>query len=261
VRDRLDGEATPLLSPYLRFGMISMGQAVVSALEAAASVPIGSSHEGPRRWLEELIWREYYIYIQWHFPEVLKGSYRPEFQRIEWENDASAFDAWRHGQTGFPLVDAAMRQLASTGWIHNRARMVAASFLVKDLLVDWRWGEEWFMRELIDGETGVNNGNWQWVAGTGTDAAPYFRIFNPVVQGRRHDPRGEYVRRWVPELEHVTEEYVHEPWTMDLPRQKEVRRTIGEDYPAPIVSHGVARERALQAYRAALALSKLGSAD
>ena len=148
-------------------------------------------------------------------------------------------------------MDAAMRQLLETGWMHNRARMIVASFLVKDLLIDWRWGERHFMQHLLDADPAANNGGWQWTAGTGTDAAPYFRVFNPVLQGKRHDPQGVYVRRWVPELRPVPERYVHTPWKMDIQDQHECGCLIGRDYPAPIVDHKVARERVLAAYRAA----------
>ena len=142
----------------------------------------------------------FYINILAEFPHVRSGSFRPEYDAIAWANDESDFEAWRLGRTGYPFVDAAMRQLLTTGWMHNRARMVVASFLVKDLLIDWRWGERWFMQQLLDGDPAANNGGWQWSAGTGTDAAPYFRIFNPISQGKKFDPDGAYVRKWVPEL-------------------------------------------------------------
>jgi deoxyribodipyrimidine photo-lyase len=159
--------------------------------------------------------------------------------------------AWTAGRTGYPVVDAAMRQLARTGWLPNRARMIAASFLVKDLLVDWRVGEAHFLRHLVDGDVASNNGGWQWVAGTGLGAAPYFRIFNPVTQGRRFDPTGSYARRWVPELSRVPDAHVHDPWTMPPDLQAAVGCVIGRDYPAPIVDHAAARLRALGAYAAA----------
>jgi deoxyribodipyrimidine photo-lyase len=165
-------------------------------------------------------------------------------------DDPAGLAAWQDGRTGYPVVDAAMRQLAGSGWMHNRARMIAASFLAKDLLVDWRAGEAHFMRHLVDGDVASNNGGWQWTAGTGTDAAPYFRIFNPVSQGRTFDPDGAYVRRWVPELAGVPDAYVHEPWRMPAEEQAAANCVIGRDYPAPIVDHGAARERALAAYAA-----------
>jgi deoxyribodipyrimidine photo-lyase len=157
-------------------------------------------------------------------------------------------DAWRAGRTGYPVVDAAMRQLHATGWMHNRARMIVASFLTKHLGVDWRVGEAHFMEHLVDGDPASNNGGWQWAASTGTDAQPYFRIFNPVAQGERHDPDGGYVRRWVPELAHVPVRYIHRPWTMPTEVQAAAGCRVGVDYPAPIVDHGPARARALEAF-------------
>ena len=206
-------------------------------------------------WLDELIWREFYFAILHHFPEVRQHAFRETYRNVAWENDPDAFAAWQAGRTGYPIIDAAMRQLAVTGWMHNRARMIVASFLTKDLLIDWRWGERHFMQHLIDGDPASNNGGWQWSAGTGTDAAPYFRIFNPVLQGKKHDPEGVYIRRWVPELADVDDKHIHEPWTMSGEAQTRsgcyVGRRGGDDYPAPIVDHGEARERALAAYRRA----------
>jgi deoxyribodipyrimidine photo-lyase len=182
---------------------------------------------------------------------VLVQSFRDNLREIAWENDQTAFAAWCEGRTGYPVVDAAMRQLVGTGWMHNRARMIVASFLVKDLLIDWRWGELFFMQHLVDGDPAANNGGWQWTAGTGTDAAPYFRIFNPTTQGKRYDPDGAYVRHWLPELAHVPDRYIHEPSKMPADVQREGGCVIGRDYPAPIVDHAWARERVLNAYRQA----------
>jgi deoxyribodipyrimidine photo-lyase len=182
-RNRLDQDGTSQLSPYLRFGMVSARQAVVSAMSAIESAPTPQARKGAETWLNELVWREFYINILHHFPHVRSSSFRPAYDQIAWENDTGAFAAWCEGRTGYPVVDAAMRQLVQTGWMHNRARMIVASFLVKDLLIDWRWGERFFMQHLVDGDPAANNGGWQWTAGTGTDAAPYFRIFNPTLQG------------------------------------------------------------------------------
>ncbi len=235
---------TSRLSPYLRFGMISARAAAVRALDPALR------GAGVEAWLAELAWRDFFMHILHHFPHVIDESFRPELRGIAWADDPADFDAWCAGRTGYPIVDAGMRQLVASGWMHNRVRMITASFLVKHLLVDWRWGERFFMEHLIDGDPALNNGNWQWVAGTGTDAAPYFRIFNPTAQGRRFDPAGAYVRRWLPELARVPEPLVHTPWEMPDDAQRAAGCVIGRDYPAPIVDHAWARRRALAAYRA-----------
>jgi deoxyribodipyrimidine photo-lyase len=248
LRDRLDVGGTSGLSPYLRLGMLSARQAAVAALRAGEVAPDAEAREGARTWLNELIWREFYQAILYHFPRVLQRSFRADLRGIRWADDEAAFAAWREGGTGYPVVDAAMRQLAETGWMHNRARMIVASFLVKDLLIDWRWGERHFMRHLVDGDPAANNGGWQWTAGTGTDAAPYFRVFNPVLQGQKHDPQGAYVRRWVPELAHVPDRFIHQPWKMVPDAQRVAGCVVGQDYPAPIVDHAWARERTLAAY-------------
>jgi len=251
ARDRLDLDATSQLSPYLRFGMLSARQTIVAAYQAIDRADNEKSRRSAETWLDELIWREFYMCILYYFPEVLEVSFREKMRGIAWRNDEASFDAWCEGKTGYPVVDAAMRQLVQSGWIHNRGRMVVASFLVKDLLVDWRWGEAFFMQHLVDGDPAANNGGWQWTAGTGADAAPYFRIFNPISQGKKHDPNGSYVRRWVPELVGVPNAYIHTPWTMSLMQQRESGCILGVDYPPPIVDHAVMRERTLQAYRAA----------
>jgi len=244
-RDRMDLEGTSRLSPYLRFGMLSLQQALVAVLAACDAC------KGAEAWLNELIWREFYMHILYHFPDVRRESFRESLREIAWENDPDAFAAWQEGRTGYPVVDAAMRQMLATGWMHNRARMVVASFLTKDLLIDWRWGERYFMQHLIDGDPASNNGGWQWSAGTGTDAAPYFRIFNPILQGKKFDPQGAYIRRWVPELNKVPDRYIHRPWTMPPEEQKAAHCVIGHAYPSPIVDHAWARERTLAAYKQA----------
>jgi deoxyribodipyrimidine photo-lyase len=247
-RNQLDRAGTSQLSPYLRFGMLSARQAVVSALAAARRADCASAQQGAKTWLNELIWREFFVNILHHFPEVREQSFRADLRDIAWENDSGAFAAWCEGRTGYPVVDAAVRQLVETGWMHNRARMIVASFLVKDLLVDWRWGERFFMQHLVDGDPAANNGGWQWTAGTGTDAAPYFRIFNPILQGKKHDPDGVFVRRWLPELARVPAKHLHAPWKMPDEVQREVVCVIGQHYPAPIIDHAWARERTLAAY-------------
>jgi len=239
-RDRPDVDGTSRLSPHLRFGTISIRRCFGDALAAARDAP--AARTGIRKWLDELVWREFYHAVLANSPRVLGRSFRPEYDALEWAEDAGAFDAWRSGRTGYPFVDAGMRQLAATGWMHNRARMVVASFLTKDLLIDWRRGERHFFDALVDGDPASNNGGWQWAASTGTDAQPYFRIFNPVAQGERWDPEGRYVRRWVPELRGLPAKSIHAPWRMAEPPP---------GYPGPIVDHDLARARALAAYRRA----------
>ncbi|MCA9921235.1 MAG: deoxyribodipyrimidine photo-lyase, partial [Anaerolineales bacterium] len=246
-------DGTAQLSPYLRFGMVSARQAAVTAVSAMANAQTKEGRDGAETWLNELIWREFYQMILYHFPHVARRSFRPEYDRIEWQNDADAFAAWCNGRTGFPIVDAGMRQLLQTGWMHNRVRMIAASFLVKDLLVDWRWGERWFMQHLIDGDVAANNGGWQWSAGTGTDAAPYFRIFNPITQSKKFDPNGDYICAWVPELTVLPEKCVHDPSLLPPVLQQQYAFYPGENYPVPIVDRKMSRRRALDAYKAARA--------
>jgi deoxyribodipyrimidine photo-lyase len=245
-RDRMDLEGTSRLSPYIRFGQLSIRYVYAQAKNSACST---TENSGISLWLNELIWREFFIHIMAAFPHVMRGAFRPHLRVIPWRDSSADLQAWQAGLTGYPLVDAGMRQLAQTGWMHNRARMITASFLTKHLLINWRAGEEWFMRHLLDGDPASNNGGWQWSAGTGTDAAPYFRIFNPVLQSRRFDPSGDYIRAWVPELANVPPNYIHEPWLMPVTVQSACGVRIGRDYPSPIVEHPAARARALAAYR------------
>ncbi|MEM7116926.1 MAG: deoxyribodipyrimidine photo-lyase [Chloroflexota bacterium] len=250
-RDLMGEAGTSLLSPYLRFGMVSARETAVCTLETLAQNSDPDIRKGAETWLNELIWRDFYIHILHHFPHVSQGNFRPQWDGIVWRNDETEFAAWCAGKTGYPVVDAAMRQLNETGWMHNRARMIVASFLVKDLLIDWRWGERYFMQQLVDGDPAANNGGWQWAAGTGTDAAPYFRIFNPVSQSKKFDGNGRYLRRWLPELANVPDKQIHEPWTMPPLLQMTTHCRLGVDYPHPIVNHKEARLRTLEAYKLA----------
>ena len=242
-RNRLDLNGTSSLSPYIHFGMLGLRSAVYHAHRAIIAASHKDHQKSAQTWLNELIWREFYIHILYHFPYVLKRSFRSQYDQIRWQNNLDDYAAWKEGQTGYPVVDAAMRQMTATGWMHNRARMIVASFLVKDLLIDWRWGESWFMQSLLDGDVGANNGGWQWTAGTGTDAAPYFRIFNPVLQSKKFDPNGDYIRKWVPELAHLDSAIIHAPWEKKI----EV-----PGYPAPIIDHKYARERTLAAFKSSV---------
>jgi deoxyribodipyrimidine photo-lyase len=244
ARNRLDLYGTSLLSPYFRFGMVSVCDAVEMIRKTAES----GEAPGAAAWLGELVWREFYISVLFHYPHVLRSAFRPEFRDISWRQDRPALNAWQQGETGYPIVDAGMRQLLASGWMHNRARMITASFLVKDLLIDWHEGERWFIHHLVDGDPAANNGGWQWAAGTGTDAAPYFRVFNPVVQGERYDPAGNYVRRWVPELAGLSEKWIHKPWEAPSDVLRSAGVALGRTYPRPIVDHSEARKRALKTF-------------
>ncbi len=255
LRNRLDQDGTSMLSPYFRFGMLSPRVAVSRVWKIMQEPLLPEEKKGCETWLNELIWREFYISILYHFPHVLKMAFNPAHRDIEWRHAPKDLDAWKEGLTGYPVVDAAMRQLRTSGWMHNRARMIVASFLSKDLLINWQEGERWFMQWLIDGDPASNNGGWQWTAGVGTDAAPYFRIFNPVLQSARFDPHGHFIRKWVPELRNVPEEYIHSPWTMPLSLQFSSGVQIGKNYPAPIVMHHEVKSRVLEAYRKAQKLS------
>lgn len=242
-RDLMGEDATSHLSAYLRLGMCTPAQ-----VGRALGLP-GHLSPGREAFWRQLCWREFYHHHLARHPEVARAALRADLRAIQWDDDPAHLAAWTAGQTGYPIVDAGMRQLAETGWIHNRARMVVASFLVKDLLIDWRRGETVFMQGLVDGDPANNNGGWQWTAGTGTDAAPYFRILSPIRQGERFDPDGAYVRRFVPELRDVPAARLHQPWTMSAEEQRGAGCRIGSDYPTPRVDHRERRELALDRYR------------
>lgn len=228
-------EGTSKLSAYLALGVVSPAQCVARLqLEAAESWQQDKS--GAEVWLSELIWREFYKHILVAYPNLIKHQpFQADTAAIRWRNDMALFNAWCSGSTGFPIVDAAMRQLNQTGWMHNRLRMIAASFLVKDLHIDWRWGERYFMSKLIDGDFAANNGGWQWAASTGTDAAPYFRIFNPVSQSEKFDPKGDFIRLYLPELAHLQGKALHWPHALGGVKA----------YSKPIIDHAVARKLTL----------------
>ncbi len=244
-RDTLAVPGTSRLSPHLRLGTISPRTCVQVALQQ------DGTDDGVKTWVGEIAWRDFYAQILATNPHVLRGAFRREYDALQWENDTVLFAAWCAGRTGYPVVDAAMRQLNREGWMHNRARMIVASFLTKDLLVDWRWGERYFMQQLVDGDPASNNGGWQWAAGTGTDAQPYFRIFNPVSQGKKFDPDGAYVRHYLPELADVPLKVLHEPWKMSDAQQRACGVQLGREYPYPVVDHGVQRQKALALYKTA----------
>ncbi len=242
TRDIPAVDGTSQLSADLRFGVLAPG---------AVADAIGTSTKGRASFVRQLAWRDWYAHLLWEEPSMVDTALRPEFDGVAWENDPADIMAWREGRTGYPLVDAGMRQLATTGWMHNRVRMVTASFLVKDLLVDWRIGERWFRRVLVDADIAQNAGNWQWVAGTGPDAAPYFRVFNPVVQSGKFDPDGAYIRAFVPELAHVPVPWIHAPWTAPTMDLAAAGVTLGTSYPHPIIDHDFARHRVISAYKEA----------
>ena len=246
ARDEPGTAGTSRLSPYLHFGEISPRQ-VWHAVQA--SVAAGVAPEGDAAgFLRELGWREFSAHLLFHWPDLPEQPLRAEFADFPWAPEPALFDAWCRGRTGYPLIDAGMRQLWSTGWMHNRVRMIVASFLVKDLLQPWQDGEAWFWDTLVDADLASNAASWQWVAGCGADAAPFFRVFNPVLQSRKFDPAGAYLRRWVPELAALPDAHVHAPWEAPDGVLAAAGIRLGTDYPAPIIDHRAARQRALDAY-------------
>ncbi len=232
------------LSTHLRFGTVSIRQLARHAWQVGGA--------GAETWLSELIWRDFYQQILFHHPGVVEHAWKPEYDDIRWETGAAAdalFAAWCDARTGYPVVDAAMRQLNQTGFMHNRLRMITASFLTKDLGIHWLRGERYFAQQLNDYDLAANNGGWQWAASTGCDAQPYFRIFNPVTQSERFDAHGKFIRRYLPELAQVPDKYVHAPWKMPASTQSQVGVLIGTDYPAPIVDHAIARDMTLARFK------------
>ena len=239
-RDVPSVDGTSMLSPYLAAGLLSPSQCLHAAMVANRG-ELDTGHQGGITWINELLWREFYMHLMHGFPHLsMHQPMRPETAAVQWRDDASGFQAWCEGRTGVPIVDAAMRQLLATGWMHNRLRMVVAMFLTKNLLIDWRQGEAFFMRHLIDGELCANNGGWQWSASTGADAAPYFRVFNPVSQSEKFDPEGVFIKHWVPELAGVSPRDIHDP-------DAQLRRKLG--YPDMIVDLKSSRLRAIEAFK------------
>lgn len=243
LRDFPAKKGVSYLSVHLRFGTVSIRELVRLALQDGSA--------GAECWLKELCWREFYQQLLWHCPELVERTFRPEFDNLPFPNNPDWFAAWCAGNTGYPLVDAGMRQLNQTGFMHNRLRMIVASFLVKDLLIDWRWGEAYFAEKLLDFDLASNNGGWQWAASVGCDAQPWFRIFNPVTQSQRFDPNGRFIRRYCPELAKLPDTALHAPWLAKPEELVAVGVQLGRDYPPPIVDHSIQRQAALALFKSA----------
>lgn len=247
-RNRPDQSGTSRLSPHLHFGEISPRQVWHALRRHAEKNGLSGSEWRGSQYLAEIGWREFAHHLLFHFPHTPTHPLRAEFERFPWRHDAALLKAWQLGRTGYPLVDAGMRELWTTGWMHNRVRMVVASFLVKDLLLPWQTGAEWFWDTLVDADLASNTLGWQWTAGCGADAAPFFRIFNPVSQGEKFDPNGDYVRQWVPELAMLPAKWIHQPWMAPAEVLRIAGVKIGKNYPTPVVDHGQARQMALEAF-------------
>lgn len=244
-------KGTSLLSPYLHFGLLSPNQAWYAVLDAFGGIDICRERKGVGVYLSELGWREFSYYLLFHFNHIQSENFNSKFDAFPWKNDDQAsrdLKAWQTGSTGIPIVDAGMRELYKTGYMHNRVRMIVGSFLVKNLLIDWRRGERWFWDCLVDADTASNAAGWQWIAGSGADAAPFFRIFNPILQGEKFDKQGEYVKTYCPELSNLPNKYIHKPWDAPPIILAEADITLGVDYPRPIADLSVTRKRALEAY-------------
>lgn len=244
LRNRPDVNGTSRLSPHLHFGEISPKQ-IWTAIKNSSKI----LENNGEAYLRQLIWRDFAYHLLAHWPDFPEKPFKEEFTKFPWKNDPQSLKAWQQGQTGFPIVDAGMRELWRTGWMHNRVRMIVASFLIKDLLIPWQQGQQWFWNTLVDANLANNAASWQWVAGSGADASPYFRIFNPVLQGEKFDPLGDYVREWVPELRHMPKKYIHSPWLAPENILNSAKVTLGDNYPHRIIDHSVARDRALAAYK------------
>ena len=242
-RDIPSLDATSRLSPYLHFGNVSVAQVFQDIS------PLDRDNTDYASFRRELGWREFNAHLIFHFPSFCDGPFKQEFNNFPWTNDQELLKKWQKGRTGFPIVDAGMRQLWNTGWMHNRVRMITASLLVKHLLVDWKFGRDWFWDTLVDADLSNNSAGWQWVAGCGSDAAPYFRIFNPILQGKKFDPQGLFVRRWIPEINKLPNRFIHDPWNAPPVFLQEAGVRLGDNYPYPIVDLNDGRKKALAAFK------------
>ena len=242
-RDFPSIKGTSLLSPHLHFGTVSIRECWRCALDK-----IKKTVDSPniKSWMNELLWREFYYHITFHFPHIIKGAFKQTFDMIEWNYDKTLFEKWCNGTTGFPIVDAGMRQLNKNGWVHNRVRMIVAMFLTKDLFIDWKWGEKYFAQKLVDLDFASNNGGWQWSASTGCDAQPYFRIFNPYLQSVRFDANGSYIRKYVEELRNVPDKYIHKPDDMS---EEQCIKYGASEYPKPLIDHHAAKEYTITRFK------------
>lgn len=259
ARDMPGVDGTSGLSPHLALGEISPRRIWQEIDKQQADRKGGPSGEDISRYLKELVWREFSYHLLYHFPDLAKTNWNTSFDALEWHQDSAGFKAWCKGETGYPIVDAGMRQLWQHGWMHNRVRMIVGSFLIKDLLIDWREGEAWFRDTLVDADPASNSASWQWVAGSGADAAPFFRVFNPTLQGEKFDPQGDYIRRYIPELAKLPNSLIHKPSEASLIELKAAGISLGKTYPKPIVDHKMARDRALAALAALKSDGERGS--
>lgn len=248
-RDYPSVRGTSLLSPHLHFGTISIREVYRTARNKYNKAVSDEDKSEIQTWINELLWREFYYHVTYHNPQIQFESFKKEFDRLEWNDNEEHFKSWCEGRTGYPIVDAGMRQLNSEGWMHNRVRMIAAMFLTKDLFIDWRKGEKYFAEKLIDLDFSSNNGGWQWSASTGADSQPYFRIFNPYLQSRKFDENGDYIRKYIPELEKLPAEFIHEPHLMNESEQKKFNVIIGKNYPSPVVDHKTAKDNVLREFK------------